>query len=66
MYDYLAPRVAIRTLSEVERILVHDNKVRGVAMAKGGEEKCRFLIAAPGREGSSWFSGCLLYTSRCV
>lgn len=56
MYTYLKPRIAIRTLSEVERILVHENRVQGVLMANGDEERCRYLVAAPGREGSSWFS----------
>ncbi len=56
MYVYLKPRVAIRTLTEVDRILVHQNKVQGVLLSNGQEERCRYLIAAPGREGSSWFS----------
>ncbi|HHT86007.1 MAG: NAD(P)/FAD-dependent oxidoreductase [Bacillota bacterium] len=56
MYAYLKPRVEIRMLSEVKEIIVRDNKVQGVLMADGSEESCRYLIAAPGREGSSWFS----------
>ncbi|HHX10448.1 MAG TPA: NAD(P)/FAD-dependent oxidoreductase [Firmicutes bacterium] len=56
MYEYLKPRVAVRMLSEVKQIIVHDNKVQGVILADGSEERCRYLIAAPGREGSSWFS----------
>lgn len=56
MYEYLKPRVAVRMLSEVKQIIVHDNKVQGVLLADGSEERCRYLIAAPGREGSSWFS----------
>lgn len=56
MYLYLEPKVAIRTRAEVERILVDGDKVQGVALKGGGEERCRYLIVAPGREGSAWFS----------
>ncbi len=56
MHEYLNKRVAIRMLAEVENIIVHQNKVRGVMMSDGEEERCRYLIAAPGREGSSWFA----------
>jgi len=56
MYDYLKGRVEIRTDCAVERILAKDGKVEGVALAGGGIEHCRYLIAAPGREGSDWFS----------
>jgi uncharacterized FAD-dependent dehydrogenase len=56
MYLYLKPKVAIRTMTKVERILVHQNQVQGVLLKDGSEEYCRYLIAAPGREGSSWFS----------
>lgn len=56
MYLHLEPKVSIRTKAEVARILVHKNRVQGVALTDGTEERCRYLIAAPGREGSSWFS----------
>lgn len=56
MYEYLRPRVAVRMLSEVKQIIVHGNKVQGVLLQDGTEHRCRYLIAAPGREGSSWFS----------
>lgn len=56
MYDYLATRVEIRTRAEVERFVVDKGRISGVVLTDGKEELCRYLIAAPGREGASWFS----------
>lgn len=56
MHLYLESKVEIRTRTEVESILVHDGKVEGVTLKGGEEERCRYLVVAPGREGSSWFS----------
>jgi uncharacterized FAD-dependent dehydrogenase len=56
MYDYLKPRATIRTLCKVERLLARDGRIEGVVLADGSVERCKFLIAAPGREGSAWFS----------
>jgi uncharacterized FAD-dependent dehydrogenase len=56
MYGYLKSRSTIRTLCKVERILAKDGRIEGVALSDGKEERCRYLIAAPGREGSAWFS----------
>ncbi|MEX0974165.1 MAG: NAD(P)/FAD-dependent oxidoreductase [Bacillota bacterium] len=56
MYDYLKPRATIRTLCRVERFLSKDGRIDGVVLADGTEEHCKHLIAAPGREGSGWFS----------
>jgi hypothetical protein len=56
MYDFLKSRATIRTLTKVERIVASNGRVEGVILADGTEERCRFLIAAPGREGSAWFT----------
>jgi hypothetical protein len=57
MYDFLKPRASIRTMTKVEKILARNGKVEGVVLSDRTEERCRYLIAAPGREGSSWFAG---------
>lgn len=56
MYDYLKSRATIRTLCRVERLLTKDGHIYGVVLSDGSTETCRYLIAAPGREGSAWFS----------
>ncbi|HHW19192.1 MAG TPA: NAD(P)/FAD-dependent oxidoreductase [Firmicutes bacterium] len=56
MRDYLSPRATIKTSSRVEKILAENGRVYGVVLSDGSVERCRFLIAAPGREGSLWFS----------
>lgn len=57
MHSYLAPKVEIRTSSPVERFLCDKGKIAGVVLKDGSEERAPFVIAAPGREGSEWFSG---------
>lgn len=56
MYEYLKDHVAIKMNTKVEEIIVDDGKVQGVRLQDGSEEKCRYLIVAPGREGAFWFS----------
>lgn len=56
MYDYLSSRVEIRTGTNVHRFLTADGRIDGVELGDGTIERCRFLIAAPGREGAEWFS----------
>ena len=56
MYEFLRGRAEIRTSAKVERILASHGQVEGVELADGTREHCRFLIAAPGREGSAWFA----------
>ncbi|MHB1125580.1 MAG: NAD(P)/FAD-dependent oxidoreductase [Bacillota bacterium] len=57
MRDYLLQKgVEIRTGVSVERILTAKGKVTGVATARGEEIKSRYVVAAPGREGSEWLA----------
>lgn len=56
MFEFLRLRTTIRTSARVDRLLAHAGKIRGVVMEDGSEERCKYLIAAPGREGSAWFS----------
>lgn len=57
MYDFLKSRITIRTSAAVDRFVVTGNEISGVVLNNGDQEHARFVIAAPGREGSGWFSG---------
>jgi len=50
----LADRVEVRTGCPVERILIEQGRVTGVALAGGEVLKSRFVVAAPGRSGAGW------------
>lgn len=56
MKDYLEDKCEIRTMTPVAGILVKDGKYEGVELANGEIIKSKFLVAAPGREGSEWFA----------
>ena len=56
MYKYLSSRIEIRTGTRVERFLVEGGRIAGVELEGGRTERCKFLIAAPGREGAQWFA----------
>ncbi len=56
MYDYLVTRVEIRMNTRVESFTTNGDSISGVVLSDGSEEHCKCLIAAPGREGASWFS----------
>lgn len=47
-------KVEVATRTPVEKILVKDGRVTGVKLKDGREIKAKIVIAAPGREGSSW------------
>ncbi len=54
MRDSLEDLVEIRCEEEVSHIIVEDGEFRGIQI---GDEKIagKYLVAAPGREGSEWF-----------
>lgn len=56
MYEYLAPRVDIKTSTLVTQILVKDNTVLGVETADGKTYSANYVIVAPGREGAEWLT----------
>ncbi len=55
MHNYLSSKVEIRTGVHVERLVKAKGRIQGVELADGRMERCKYLIAAPGREGSQWF-----------
>ena len=56
MKEELERKADIMLETEVERIVIKDGSLKGVALAGGGELQCRYLVVAPGRSGADWFS----------
>lgn len=54
MQDHLTDKIDIQTNTEVEKILVNDEKIVGIKTSKGEIIKGKYIIAAPGRVGSEW------------
>lgn len=54
MQDHLSDKIDIKINTEVEKILVNDEKVVGIKTLKGEIIKGKYIIAAPGRVGSEW------------
>ncbi len=55
MYDHLATSgIEIRTGVQVGKIIVEENKVRGVATTGGEEFAAKYVMVAPGRENAAW------------
>ncbi|MDK2821495.1 MAG: uncharacterized protein PWP31_1460 [Clostridia bacterium] len=55
MEDFLVENgVEVRTDTPVEEILVKDNVVKGVVTCDGEEINAKYVVIAPGREGSDW------------
>jgi len=56
IYEGLRDKVEFRFDTSVSEITREGDGYR-LALAKGGEVSCRFLLAAPGRSGAEWFAG---------
>ncbi len=54
MYDDLKDRVEIRTGVAADRIMVENGAVTGVETSRGEHIQGRYVVVAPGREGSEW------------
>lgn len=52
--NHLSPRVEIRLGTAVASVRTQERQVQGVITDQGEKLSCRFLIAAPGREGADW------------
>jgi hypothetical protein len=57
MQKYLSPRIDIRLMTAVKSIVAEDNIVKAIETDDGERLDCRYLILAPGREGSEWLVG---------
>jgi len=56
MRHYIGERVEIRCRTPVRTILVQDGRAVGVETEQGETIRSRYVIVAPGRDGSDWFS----------
>lgn len=54
MREYLHDKIEIRSNTMVEKIIVRNGRYAGVEV-KGEVIASKYLVAAPGREGSEWF-----------
>lgn len=54
MQDYLSQNLDFLDKTAVKEIMVEEGKVVGVITEKGEEFKAKYVVLAPGREGSSW------------
>jgi uncharacterized FAD-dependent dehydrogenase len=56
MREEVGESAEVRAETAAERILVEDGRAVGVRTRDGAEYRARFVVAAPGREGSSWLA----------
>jgi uncharacterized FAD-dependent dehydrogenase len=56
MQDYIRPKIEVKTLTMVSKLIVERGEVKGVETEKGVKYLCKYLILAPGREGADWLS----------
>jgi len=54
--EFLGDKVEVRCASTVTQILAKDGAVSGVRLEDESEVSARYVILAPGREGSSWLA----------
>jgi uncharacterized FAD-dependent dehydrogenase len=54
MHDFLANRVEMRSGIAVTSIIARDGEVKGIETGVGESIETRYLVVAPGREGSDW------------
>lgn len=56
MKEHLLPKMDIKLRTAVTRIIVEDDVVAAIETGNGERLDCRYLILAPGREGSDWLT----------
>lgn len=56
IFLYLSPKIEIRFKSPVKNIIVRKKTVGGVILENGKRIKAKYVILAPGREGTSWLT----------
>ncbi len=54
--DFVADGVELKLEEAAKTILIEDGLVKGIKTAAGESLECRYLILAPGREGSEWLT----------
>jgi len=56
MRDFLNPRLDLELQTAVSKIIVENHRVTGVEVDSDNKIDCRYLVLAPGREGSDWLA----------
>jgi len=56
MRDYLKSRVEFRFEVTASKVIVDNGQVRGIETLAGDRFECRYMVLAPGREGTDWLS----------
>jgi uncharacterized FAD-dependent dehydrogenase len=56
MRRHLEGRVDVITGATVQQLLVEDGRVAGALLEDGRVMRAKYVVAAPGREGASWFA----------
>jgi uncharacterized FAD-dependent dehydrogenase len=56
MRDHLDSRINIKLKTAAAKVLVNAGTISGIETEDGGHYECRYLVLAPGREGSEWLS----------
>ncbi|PJB49541.1 MAG: FAD-dependent oxidoreductase, partial [Chloroflexi bacterium CG_4_9_14_3_um_filter_45_9] len=54
MHNFLSSKIEIRLGTAAKNIIVDEDNVQGIETSDGERLRCRYLILAPGREGSEW------------
>jgi len=54
MYEYLSSKVDVKLKTVGENIVIEEGAVKAIETSDGQRFNCRYLILAPGREGSEW------------
>ncbi|MCL6634093.1 MAG: NAD(P)/FAD-dependent oxidoreductase [Alicyclobacillus herbarius] len=56
IFAYLAERIDLRFRTFVDDFWIEDGRIQGVCLRDGERISARFVLAAPGRDGSTWLS----------
>jgi len=56
MQAHLAKHLELKLTTSVNSVITTDGMVKGIVTDSGEQYNCRYLILAPGREGSDWLS----------
>jgi len=54
--EYISSKIEIRLRTAARRIIVDDGAVKGIEADDGESFDCKYLVLAPGREGSEWLT----------
>jgi len=56
MHEHLSSKVEVRLRTAAKRIVIDDGAVKAIETSDGERFGCKYLVLAPGREGSEWLA----------